>query len=65
MTKKALLVIDMLNDFIREDGKLYIGKRGEEIILPIQRELQSFREKDNPIFYVCDHHRFDDKEFKL
>lgn len=55
----------MLNDFIREKGKLYIGKRGEEIILPIQRELISFREKDNPIFYICDCHRFDDKEFKL
>jgi len=65
LTKKALLVIDMLNDFIREKGKLYIGKRGEEIILPIQRELISFREKDNPIFYICDCHRFDDKEFKL
>lgn len=65
MTKKALLVIDMLNDFIREEGKLYIGKRGEKIILPIQRQLKYFREKDNPVFYICDCHRFDDKEFKL
>lgn len=55
----------MLNDFIRKEGKLYIGESGKEIILPIQRELKIFKKKENPIFYICDHHRFDDKEFKL
>ena len=65
MNKKALLVIDMLNDFIKKEGKLYIGESGKEIILPIQSELKSFREEENPVFYICDHHRFDDKEFSL
>jgi len=65
LIKKALLIIDMLNDFIRKEGKLYIGESGKEIILPIQRELKIFRKEENPIFYICDHHRFDDKEFKL
>ncbi len=47
MIKKALLIIDMLNDFIRENGKLYIGDSGRKIISPIQKELERFR-KENP-----------------
>jgi len=65
LIKKALLIIDMLNDFIKEEGKLYIGESGKRIILPIQRGLKIFRKEKNPVFYICDHHRFDDKEFKL
>lgn len=55
----------MLNDFIRENGKLYIGDSGGKIILPIQRELERFRKEKNLVFYICDHHRPDDKEFNL
>ncbi|HCL90716.1 MAG TPA: nicotinamidase [Candidatus Atribacteria bacterium] len=63
--KKALLIIDMLNDFIRENGKLYIGNDGGKIISPIQKELERFREGKKPVFYICDCHRPDDKEFNL
>jgi len=55
----------MLNDFIRENGKLYIGNDGEKIISPIQKELERFREGKKPVFYICDCHRPDDKEFNL
>jgi len=55
----------MLNDFIRKNGKLYIGDGGGKIILPIQRELERFRKEKDPVFYICDHHRPDDKEFNL
>ena len=55
----------MLNDFIRENGKLYIGDGGRKIILPIQKELERFRKEKDPVFYICDHHRPDDKEFNL
>jgi nicotinamidase/pyrazinamidase len=65
LIKKALLIIDMLNDFIRENGKLYIGDGGRKIILPIQKELERFRKEKDPVFYICDHHRPDDKEFNL
>jgi len=65
LIKKALLIIDMLNDFIRKNGKLYIGDVGGKIILPIQRELERFRKEKDPVFYICDHHRPDDKEFNL
>jgi len=65
LIKKALLIIDMLNDFIRKDGKLYIGAIGGKIILPIQMELERFRKEKDLVFYICDHHRPDDKEFNL
>jgi nicotinamidase/pyrazinamidase len=65
LNRKVLLVIDMLNDFIKEDGKLYIGDNGGKIILPIQKEIENFRKEKNLIFYICDYHRPDDKEFNL
>jgi len=65
LNRKVLLVIDMLNDFIKEDGKLYIGDSGGKIILPIQKEIENFRKEKDLIFYICDHHRPDDKEFNL
>jgi len=65
LIKKALLITDMLNDFIRENGKLYIGNGVGKIISPIQKELEKFRKEKNPIFYICDNHRPDDKEFNL
>lgn len=65
MIKKALLITDVLNDFIRENGKLYIGDGGKKIISPIQKELEKFRKEKNPVFYICDCHRSDDKEFNL
>ena len=55
----------MLNDFIREDGKLYIGDGGGKIILPIQKELERFRKEKNLVFYICDYHQSNDKEFNL
>jgi len=55
----------MLNDFIRKDGKLYIGAIGGKIILPIQKELERFRKEKDLVFYICDHHWPDDKEFNL
>ncbi|MBA7558951.1 Peroxyureidoacrylate/ureidoacrylate amidohydrolase RutB [subsurface metagenome] len=55
----------MLNDFIREDGKLYIGDGGGKIISPIKKELERFRREKNTVFYICDCHRSNDKEFNL
>jgi len=53
LIKKALLIIDMLNDFIRENGKLYIGDGGGKIISPIQIELEKFRKEKKPyILYL-------------
>lgn len=62
---KALLVIDMLQDFIAEDGVLTTGKAGREIIGFIQEKIQEFREQGYPVIFICDHHEADDKEFDM
>lgn len=65
MEKKALLIIDMLNDFVREDGALYIGNAGRKIIPVIAELAADARSKGWPVFYICDQHRPDDLEFKM
>lgn len=65
MSRKALIVIDMLNDFIREGGALDVGEGGRRIIPFIARELAKARAKMWAIIYVCDQHRPDDKEFEM
>ncbi len=63
--KKALLVTDMLNDFIRSEGRLYIGETGLEIIDPIQKIIQKAREDRTHVIYICDNHFPHDAEFEM
>lgn len=60
--KKALIVIDMINDFLHEEGSLYIGPTGRDIINPIIDKI-SKNVKDGPVFFVSDSHESDDPEF--
>ncbi|MDA8085473.1 MAG: cysteine hydrolase [Nitrospiraceae bacterium] len=62
MGKEALLVLDMLNDFVREGAPLEVPAN-REIIPAIRREIKRARRRGNPVIYVCDNHRPDDKEF--
>jgi nicotinamidase/pyrazinamidase len=62
---KALLVIDMLKDFINKEGALTTGPAGEDIIDFIKEKIDEFREKSYPIVYICDNHEKDDKEFDM
>lgn len=62
--KKALLIIDMLYDFISQDGALSIPK-GNEIIPHIKREINKARQENYVVIYVCDAHEADDKEFEI
>ncbi|HZK57988.1 MAG TPA: isochorismatase family cysteine hydrolase [Clostridia bacterium] len=62
---KALLVIDMLRDFIDEKGALTTGSAGADIVDFIKGKVREFREKDYPIIYICDNHKADDKEFDM
>jgi nicotinamidase-related amidase len=63
-TKKALLVIDLLNDFVNEDGPLAIPGI-IKIIGPIKEQIEKARKEVYPIIYLCDCHEEDDSEFKL
>jgi nicotinamidase/pyrazinamidase len=60
---QALLVVDMLNDFVRPEGSLSVPG-AQEIIPNIQRELKSARQAGHPVIYVCDAHDSDDLEFQ-
>lgn len=62
---KALLVIDMLEDFISKDGALSTGPAGEEIIRFIKEKTEEFRKDGHKIIYICDNHEIDDKEFEM
>ncbi|MEE8167860.1 MAG: isochorismatase family cysteine hydrolase [Candidatus Hydrothermarchaeales archaeon] len=60
---RALLVIDMLKDFVEEDGSLPVPD-AKKLIEPINKVLQEFRENREPVIFVCDSHDEDDREFK-
>lgn len=62
---KALLVIDMLNDFINEDGALETGEAGRAILPFVKSKINDYREQGHPIIYICDNHETDDKEFDM
>lgn len=62
---KALLIIDMLKDFIDEGGALETGPAGRDIISFIKDKIEEYREEGYPIIYICDNHEIDDKEFDM
>ena len=63
MSKKALLIVDMLNDFIDEKGTLYCGKEVNDMVPLIRRRLIEARAKNDIVIYVQDSHDEDDREF--
>lgn len=62
--KTALLVIDMLNDFVLEGAPLEVPD-ARKIVVSIRAQIEKARERNIPIFYLCDRHRADDPEFKV
>ncbi|MCQ4575016.1 MAG: cysteine hydrolase [Candidatus Brocadiales bacterium] len=61
---KALLIIDMLNDFVVKGAPLEVpGAKG--IIGNIRRQINKARRNDIPIIYCCDSHLKDDREFEV
>ena len=64
MSKKALIIVDMLNDFINEKGALYCGKTAQAIIPFIQKRLEIFRRQGELVVYLQDTHDEDDREFE-
>jgi len=60
--KLAIIVIDMLNDFV--GGKLGF-ERAKAIVPNIRRLLDFAHERGIPVIYVCDAHTPEDPELKL
>lgn len=65
MGKTALIVADMLNDFIDPQGVLYVGQGGREIIPFIAKKIEATRARGDLVIFVCDAHAPDDREFKF
>jgi len=60
--KVAVLVIDMINDFV--SGMLK-SRRAREVVPNIQKLLESARSRKIPVIYACDSHSDADVEFEL
>jgi nicotinamidase/pyrazinamidase len=60
----ALLIVDMLNDFIREGAPLEVpAARG--IVDNIRERLQQARHQGMAVIYICDAHDPEDEEFQI
>jgi nicotinamidase/pyrazinamidase len=60
--KEALLVMDMLNDFVLPGSPLEVPD-SRTIIPAIKKEIDKARAGGYPVIYLCDAHAPDDKEF--
>lgn len=63
MTNAALIIIDMLNDFIDEKGALYCGPGAQEIVPFVQERLAAHRKTGSLVVFLQDSHAEDDLEF--
>ena len=63
--KRALVVVDMIEDFVHEGGALYCGPSMQRIVPVIQRELARARGAGEPVVYLTDNHLPDDAEFEV
>lgn len=63
MTKQALLIIDMINDFDFEEGEA-LAANTNKIIDPILKLKKSFNEKNLPVIYINDHYNLWQADFE-
>jgi nicotinamidase-related amidase len=63
MPQKALIIVDMLNDFIDEQGVLYCGAQARAIIPFVRDRLSTFRKNGDLVIYLQDSHDENDPEF--
>lgn len=64
MSKKALIIVDMLNDFIDAAGALFCGESARAIVPFIQKRLTAFRRQGHRVIYLTDAHDKNDREFE-
>lgn len=64
MTNAALIVVDMLNDFIDENGALYCGPGAREIVPFVRERLAAHRKAGSLVVFLRDSHAEDDLEFE-
>src|SRR5204863_7596695 len=65
LMKRALVVVDMVEDFVHEGGALYCGPSMARIVPGIQEEIARARAAAEPIGYLTDNHPPGDAEFPM
>src|SRR5881397_519935 len=63
--KRALVVVDMIEDFVREGGALYCGPSMARILPVIRREIARSRDAGEPVVHLKDDHLPGDAEFQM
>lgn len=63
MPKRALVVVDMVKDFVLDEGKLTCGKTAQAIIPFIVDKVRQFQAAGDLVVFAMDNHREDDPEF--
>ncbi|PLT30475.1 cysteine hydrolase family protein [Peribacillus deserti] len=65
MVHEALLIVDMSNDFIADQGTLTVGKPGQEIVPYILRVAEKFLTEGKTVVVTMDAHAENDPHFDL
>ena len=63
MKKQALLIIDMLNDFVLEAAPLEVPQ-ARQVLGAIRLRLDAARAQGTDVVFVCDSHDAHDPEFQ-
>jgi len=64
MGRRAILITDMINDFVNPEGALYIGETVHPIVPRIEALAREVRDEGGLVVYLCDAHAPDDREFE-
>ena len=64
MSNKALIVVDMLNDFIDEKGALFCGKTARDIVPFVRQKIERYRSRKDTVIFLQDAHDENDAEFE-
>lgn len=62
---KALLVVDMLKDFVETGGALDCGEEARRIIPFVRAKVDEFHYSRDLVVFIRDSHRPDDPEFQM
>lgn len=65
MAKEALIIVDMSNDFVADDGSLTAGKPAQEIVPYIIETANEFLNRDQVVVIAMDAHQENDPHFEL
>jgi nicotinamidase/pyrazinamidase len=64
MASQALVVADMINDFLDPAGALYVGEAGRAIIPFVAGKIEEMRRLGAAIIFLCEAHAPVDPEFR-